>query len=288
MRRLCRNVGLLVLFTVGLALLWVKAQQSHLPRTDVSPERVWAALRDAEEKLAKNQLRRRSLKEDMRLGRHAAKEKIKELKARIVPTPPYLEQLLQFIVSRLTEKHAPSYQFRVVIFLADDSQYINRGAALADGTIFFTDTSIYRVRSEAELVGFLVHELTHILRRHQNAWTTLGGYLAARGFSYNEIQTVVYDEENPRSFIFRMQLEADKAALAFLKNAGYDPCAHWKNNAMGHSAYGRFYEALRDTYACGGALSRIAAPEAFERFRTAFALASGQKHRELHLPTTPR
>jgi len=94
--------------------------------------------------------------------------------------------------------------------------------ASADGTIFLSNTVLSETKNEAELVGLLAHEATHVIDEHAGLMDSFQDYLKERGL---ESEASISDDDG--TLEAESQVLADEAAVATSVNAGYDPCAFY-------------------------------------------------------------
>ena len=147
-----------------------------------------------------------------------------------------VQQVGQKIVASTKAGQTP-YKFQFHL-LADD-QTIN-AFALPGGQVFITQGLLKNLTSEAQLAGVLAHEIGHVVGRHSAAQVAKSnltqGLAGAAGIA-------AYDPEHPGSSIAKAaiaaaiakvvtlrfgrndELEADKLAVDFTPQAGYDPRA---------------------------------------------------------------
>jgi predicted Zn-dependent protease len=148
-----------------------------------------------------------------------------------------VQQVGQSIVQANNLAQKTQYQYRFHL-LADD-QTIN-AFALPGGQVFITQGLLKNLTSEAQLAGVLAHEIGHVVGRHsaeQVAKSQLTQGLTGAA------AIASYDPNSPGSSVARAaaaamiaklvtlrfsrndELEADKFAVKFTPQAGYDPRA---------------------------------------------------------------
>jgi predicted Zn-dependent protease len=148
-----------------------------------------------------------------------------------------VQQVGQSIVQANNLAQKTQYQYRFHL-LADD-QTIN-AFALPGGQVFITQGLLKNLTSEAQLAGVLAHEVGHVVGRHsaeQVAQSQLTQGLTGAA------AIASYDPNSPGSSVVRAaaaamiaklvtlrfsrndELEADKFAVKFTPQAGYDPRA---------------------------------------------------------------
>ncbi len=147
-----------------------------------------------------------------------------------------VQQIGQKIISSTKAGQTP-YKFQFHL-LADD-QTIN-AFALPGGQIFITEGLLKNLKTEAQLAGVLAHEVGHVVGRHSAAQVAKSNL--TQGLA-GAATIASYDPDSPGSSVAKAaiaaaivkvvgmrfsrndELEADKLAVDFVPQAGYDPRA---------------------------------------------------------------
>jgi len=147
-----------------------------------------------------------------------------------------VQQVGQQIVARSKAGTTP-YKFQFHL-LADD-QTIN-AFALPGGQVFITQGLLKNLKTEAELAGVLAHEIGHVVGRHSAAQVAKSNL--TQGLA-GAATIASYDPNSPGSSVAKAaiaaaiakvitlrfgrndELQADKLAVDFTPQAGYDPRA---------------------------------------------------------------
>ncbi|HEX8329339.1 MAG TPA: M48 family metallopeptidase [Hymenobacter sp.] len=147
-----------------------------------------------------------------------------------------VEQVGQKIIASTKAGQTP-YKFQFHL-LADD-QTIN-AFALPGGQIFITQGLLKNLKTEAQLAGVLAHEVGHVVGRHSAAQVAKSNL--TQGLA-GAATIASYDPNSPGSSVAKAaiaaaiakvvgmrfsrndELEADKLAVDFTPQAGYDPRA---------------------------------------------------------------
>ena len=147
-----------------------------------------------------------------------------------------VEEIGQKIIAS-TKAGQTRYKFRFHL-LADD-QTVN-AFALPGGQVFITQGLLKHLKTEAQLAGVLAHEIAHVVGRHSAAQVAKSNL--TQGLA-GAATIASYDPNSPGSSIAKAaiaaaivkvigmrfsrndELEADKLAVDFTPQAGYDPRA---------------------------------------------------------------
>ncbi len=178
-----------------------------------------------------------SAEQEIALGLQAAPEMAQQYGglSQNAQTAQRVKEIGQQIVARTAASKSP-YKFD--FHLLADPNTIN-AFALPGGQVFITEGILRQLKSEAELAGVLGHEIGHVVGRH-SAEQVAKSQLT-QGLS-GAAAVGLYDPEHPStaaaaagaamvaklltlSFSRHDELEADRMAVRFTADAGYDPRA---------------------------------------------------------------
>ena len=147
-----------------------------------------------------------------------------------------VQQVGQKIIASTKAGQTP-YKFQFHL-LADD-QTLN-AFALPGGQVFITQGLLKNLKTEAQLAGVLAHEIGHVVGRHSAAQVAKSNLTQGLAGAAN---IASYDPNSPGSSVAKAaiaaaiakvvsmrfsrndELEADKLAVDFAPQAGYDPRA---------------------------------------------------------------
>lgn len=164
--------------------------------------------------------------QEIQIGRSAAEEVLKDPK-----TPAYVNtQVTQYVtelgqkVAAYSERPQLPYEFHVV-----SSAELN-AFALPGGQIFITTAAIQSMKSEAELMGVLGHEIAHTARSHgidqlRKAMVAQGILVAAFGSTPALVQQAgkLALQVVLNGFTRTLENEADWYGVVYANSAGYAP-----------------------------------------------------------------
>ncbi len=199
------------------------------PKASIAKTRV--AIEEAHERLKNGTLELSSPEEDIKTGddlENVFYFRYGRSGTQTTLPPPYLNRLFQLAIDNHPKKDmAHLFRFRLTICLGTE---IKCGGtyALPNGTIVVSYQSISQTRNEAELVGLMGHEITHVLERHTAKWDAFREYVDERGNKFAilseprlgrkvKLYYHLYDIDS--------QIRADLGGLTTVQNMGYDACA---------------------------------------------------------------
>ncbi len=138
----------------------------------------------------------------------------------------YVNTLGRWLAAQ-TERPDLPWTFAVL----DDAGY--NAFATPGGYIFITRGLLEHMRSEAELVGVLAHEIGHVLKKHHlhavksSGWTGLAGDLVNAKIGSNPKLTRLVKDAVLKVFVSGLdqsdEFEADHLGVVIAARAGYDP-----------------------------------------------------------------
>ena len=178
-----------------------------------------------------------SAEQEIALGLHAAPQMAQQYGglSQNVEVAQRVKQIGQKIVASSAASKSP---YRFDFHLLADPTTVN-AFALPGGQIFITEGILRQLKTEGELAGVLGHEVGHVVGRH-SAEQVAKSQLT-QGLS-GAAAVAVYDPERPSTaaaaagaamvaklmtlrFGREDELEADRMAVRFTADAGYDPRA---------------------------------------------------------------
>ena len=185
---------------------------------------------------------------------------------KLMATPPYLQQLLEVALKNhpLT-KNVKLYNFKLWTYL--DEWYLCGGGACAfpTGTIMISSKLICAARNEAELVGSLGHEISHVLTEDARRGEAVMNYVRSRGLNKRDrwmMKAMLYND-------FEQHVQAELGAIDTMKRAGYNHCTYYTWDTRGETAQIAL-ELVRKSkreYKCGGSLFLLKTEVDFAEFQ---------------------
>ncbi len=170
-------------------------------------------------------------KQDIEIGRQSAVEAEKQL---TLLNQPRVDRYLTSIISRLAA-HAPGTPYPYTIKAVNDAS-IN-AFALPGGPMYVNRGLLVAARNEAELVGVLAHEMSHVVLRHgthqaskayltQSGLGILGGLLGRSDGNGSKVLNAVGGVGMNVAFLkFGRddEYQADRLGAEIMAGAGYNP-----------------------------------------------------------------
>ena len=208
--------GARLLIALVIALFGIISYYSTTTENPITGEKQHITLKPEEEVALGRNLAPQMAAQMGGLSSHPAREKVKEVGARLV--------------ARSSAARTPyQYQFHLLA----DRRTVN-AFALPGGQIFITEALMGLLKTEDELAGVLGHEIGHVLGRHsaerlakqQLTQHLIGAVVVGSGGGYDTAQiaqmvgsliNMKYGRED--------ELESDALGLRIMREAGYDPRA---------------------------------------------------------------